>query len=369
MKKIYLLIFGFLILFIAFLIVTFIPKNYSINYTIGKAVITETYKKDLKYYLFQINNNQTIYPFIMNINYKSKRKLISNIKAVTDKNVSCLIIEVNNEKKYICQKDKQLIDYHLLSKEISAKLEIPYVVNKAELIEKKNNISVFNYINKTIALWNYKGFYTLSSNGIDNNVLLSKDNYENSLSYQNNRFLIIPNYDESYYFTKMYLYDSQKKELKVIKSENNISFNSYFLGFYNNEFYLVDRKNSVELKINAEKLTVTNITDKNNMGLLYSNSNWQKISMKKLVSNDYQFKQAKIYNYELINKKLYLNIENNRVLISTCAVDKIVYVDTDNVYYFVGDTLYSFNLSSGEKKLIQNSEWNFNTNNQIFILD
>jgi hypothetical protein len=104
-------------------------------------------------------------------------------------------------------------------------------------------------------------------------------------------------------------------------------------------------------------------------GIIYNNDKETKISLTKLTSEEQSFTYDNNYKFIIKDNTLYLqNIDSSiKTKISNNTVDKIVYINNDNVYYLVKDTLYFYNLTYGEVALITYPEWEFNNDNVIFI--
>ena len=88
-----------------------------------------------------------------------------------------------------------------------------------------------------------------------------------------------------------------------------------------------------------------------------------------MISDKKTFTYKNNYKFEIEDNKLYMRILENKekTLISKHDVDKIVYVENDNVYYISKDNLYKYNLYYGETKLLNYSELEYNKTNMIFI--
>ena len=71
-----------------------------------------------------------------------------------------------------------------------------------------------------------------------------------------NNYVIIPDYNEQYYFSKLYIININTSRVEEILLDNKISFNSVFLGDYKNIVYLLDKKEEKEYKINIKKKEV-----------------------------------------------------------------------------------------------------------------
>ena len=106
-------------------------------------------------------------------------------------------------------------------------------------------------------------------------------------------------------------------------------------------------------------------------GIIYVNGEEKSITLNKLITSEESFIYKNLYHYSLENNTLYLTYldKEDKIKISNNKVKDIVYVNKDNVYYLVEDTLYKYNIQNGEIKLITYSEWNFNYKNLIFIND
>ena len=369
MKKIFTLIFIFIITFTFYLVVLFLPKSYTLGYKIDNFKITETYILAKKMYEISINYNDQEYPLIFLDKYHKKRKIVQKITAVSNDDEKCLTIKINNKSNYpVCYKGDELMDFRLLSSKIQ---DIYSYLNKQysnKIIKKYNNTNIYNYYNKDFYVWNYKGYDYISQNQDKTINLLNDDNYNNALVYKNQKYIITPNYDEKFYFTELLIINHNKLELFNINLDKEISYNSYYLGEINNNIYLVDKKNKNEYRININKESIKTVGSENKKGIIYTNK-WEEISLNKLVNQEYIFPKPIKYDYKIVDNQLFLNVDNNLILISKNKVKDIIYIYNDEVYYLVQDILYVYSPISGEVKLLENNEWNFNHHNKIFIFD
>ena len=363
MKKIYLLITIILLTFICFLIVLFKPRNYLIEYKINDLIVKENYNKKEGYYIY-INYKDTNYPIYINQEYNRKRKLVQNIILnELDKEI-CLNVTITNNVYNICSEDNIIKSLDAMSDDYKLKFNI----NKETLkeIDTYKNIKIYNN-NLNYFIWNYKGFYQINTkyNNLD---LFKKDNYQNSLTYQTEDYLLFPNYDSDYYFTKFYIYDIKKDNLKEFNFDFEISYDSYYLGHISNEVYLIDKKNQVEYLINLKK-NLIDIISKDNTAKYYNGSKFEDTSLTKLINNEIVFSNNSIYKYNINDDKLYLNIKDFQMLITNKKVKKIVHINNDTVYYLSNDELYSYKYLDNNRLLLKHNEWLFNYNNHIFIFN
>ena len=360
MKKIYLLISIILLTFILFIIVLFKERNYEITYQINDYQIKEQYLKNEGYYFF-INYEDTTYPLFINQKYTRKRKHLSNIESLPKESEICLKVSIFNNNYYTCSNNKELVTINNLSKEFQTKYNL---ISNNKLLKTYQNIKLYNN-KQNIFIWNYKGFYNLQN---EKNInIFKKDNYQNELTYQTNKYLIIPDYDSNYYFTKIYLYNIKKEELKSITFNYEISYDAFYLGEKDNKVYLIDRKNNNEYELNINKNTLKLIS-KDDEGIYYQNNKWQKASLTTIINNNLIFSDNSQYNFTLTDNKLYLNIKDYQILINT-NVKSIIKINNDTVYYLINDELYAYKYLDNNYLILKYPELNFNYHNQIFIIN
>ena len=82
MKKLFILISIFVFAFIFYLLVLFVPKNYTVRYQINDFEINETYFLEEKKYQIIINYNDQKYPLMFSEKYNKSRKIVNSIKEV-----------------------------------------------------------------------------------------------------------------------------------------------------------------------------------------------------------------------------------------------------------------------------------------------
>ena len=215
-------------------------------------------------------------------------------------------------------------------------------------------------------LWNYTGFYVITKDSTKEIKIFNNDYYNIPLTAMVGNYLVIANYDEKYNFSKFYVIDTIKDKVRELKLEEEISYNSYFLGTYANQLYLMDRKNRVEYEINPKKLKIDSVT-KQEQGIILNEDEWETVGMQSLVSNEKKFTHKLLTSYKIENGILYKVQENYKTKISNQNVKEIVLYNENFVYYLVEDNLYAYNDKDGEKLVINNFEWNFNYQNMIYI--
>lgn len=353
MKKIIVLILVIIISFTTYLIVYLTPKNYQLEYKINNIDIKEEYLKKEKIYYFEIKIKDNIIPIINHAKYTRKRKLITKVEEYAKESNYYIVTILNKKYNYCVDKDT-----------ISSGINKP----KPKLIEEYKNIKIYNNDNDYI-IWNHKGFIKISKDKNQTYDLLKNDNYENSLAYSIDNYFIFPNYDSKYIVNNLYLFNNKEDSISIISTKNDISYDSYFMGMYNDNVYLLDRKNKKEYNINLERLEISEEKLTNEEIVMHNYKNDTRKSLNKVIKTKEKFKKNINSDYQIIDNKLYQIIKNIKIQISNQKVSSIIKYNDNEVYYLVKDKLYHFDYEKGEELLLSYSEWNFNFQNQIFIFN
>lgn len=361
----------FILLIVAlllFIISLFKTKSYSLEYNIDTYEINENYDNKEKYYYFEITTDKITYEFIYESEYHKEKKLIKEVKEYNDGDYTCLTIRSNYITSHpLCSYQNQLIDYHLTSETLQEKLSDYYVSTK-EIDKTYENYNIYNS-NLNLLVWSYKGFNYLNKDDVKFIKIFDKDIYEIPLATKINNYIFIPDYEQEHIFNRVYLLNLDTLEVEKWNLKYDISFDSYILGTNDKSIFLIDKKNQKEYELVPHKQKMRLVASANDKGTVYEEGTLTKISMNKLVSKEHSFIYKQNYKYTLKNKTLYLSYLNssNKIKISNNKIDKIIYSNNDEVYYLINCTLYKFDLKYGEQKLISYSEWEFNSNNLIFI--
>jgi len=339
-----------------FLYLKFKNHSYDITYTVDRFKVSEKYNANKGTYTFLIKNSKDVYPIEIYNKYLNKREIIDNIKLYEEGNNNCIKIK----SKYIelvpvCNKEDKIVKYNLSNFDIYKTKKI----KKDKIEHEKLNV---NYLddNKYL-LYNYKGFYYIAGNKIENIKLTDRDIYQVKLIYQLDEYIIIPDYSKDHYFNKLNIINLKNGNIKEIK-DLNISFDSIFLGDYKNKVYLLDKKEEKQYEINIKK----NIIKETDFVTLKDNK-LHKVSFNKIVKNNLVFDNKEEVDYKIVDNKLYQIIGDYKVLITDKKVDKIIKQIDNTIYYLVSDNLYMYNDLYGEVLNITNHEWNFNNTNMIYL--
>ncbi len=362
----------FVILIVALILIFILAKSrsYSIEYNINSFGISENYDSEEKIFYYEITYKGLDYNFIFNHKYIKERKLISGIKTYEDEEYRCLIIESEYiEANPLCSKEDTLIDYHLVSDKL--KEEIPnYAKYNIQDETSYENYKIYDTNNKVL-IWSYKGFNYLNNSDINFIKIFDKDIYDIPHATKINNFIVIPNYEQEFNFNQLYIINLDNNEVTKWNLDYEISYDSYVLGTNDKSIFIIDNKNKKEYELVPHKKKMRIVATANKQGVVYNEGNLEKVSMKKLISDNYTFNMKNNYKYSIENNNLYLSYLDKKIKIkvSDNNISSIVHINKDNVYYLVKDTLYKYNIEYGEIKLITYSEWKYNNKNLIFIND
>lgn len=345
-KKLRNLIIFLILIFVIFLFFLNFKHSYTLKYKINDIDVTEKYHKKEKYYSFLISYEDKDYEVISFDKYTSKRKLIRDIKVNKLDENTCLSFESSKISLYdVCSNEDNFYYPH---EETTFKENSNY-----------KNIKIDNLNNNTFFLWNYHEFIYLSNKKTTSIKLFDKDVYNLNLIYQHDKYLLVPNYNENYKFTKIYLLNKENGKTKDLKLRYDVYFDSYFLGDYKDKVYLYDYKNELEYYFDLKKYDIYKTKYQ-----IMNNGKWENVTNQKLKNNKLEFTQDNIFKYTLKDDKLYAN---DKYLVTNLSVNKIIKTENLDVYYISKDTLYHFNPLNGETPLLKYSEWEFNNSNMIFI--
>lgn len=351
-KKLITLILIITISFFAFIYIYHKKRNYKVSYFVNGYSVFESFDIDSDHYYLNISKDAENFEIYLPISYSPKRKIVTSIESEKTDTKSCIKLNDNIVSYPICKQSDEYISYY-------SETEIP-----TEKKDTYNNIDIYNLLENTYLIWNYKGFYYISNDKISSINLFKTDTYTPYLLTILKNYLFIINYDEQYNFDSYYLVDSKKGTSKKYKISKEISKDSYILGTYKNSVYIIDKKNEQEYELNAKKGKVYKTS-----GKVLVNNEWQKKDIDELIKSEQTFKNEKKFYYEIAGKKLYLIQENLKTKLTNLDVDYIIDYDDNNVYFVSNGTLYRFKIDEGITKIMQYSEWNFNYKNCIFIFN
>ncbi len=355
-------------MFIIFMIITFIAllkyftSNYRITYYIDNHKVVSTYQN--KRYYISIDNK---YSFDIYKKRSISKLKISQIKEIKSEDFMCLYPIIKNIKTIpLCSNKEENIDYNLIDSDLlngyKTKLD-----NKSEgNFYFNNNLSKKEYI----YLWNYKGFYKMNNDKLETLDMFNEGKYDNSLMYQVGNSIVFPDYNQEYYFKKIYLLNMISGKKSVIESKYDISYNSYFVGIINNRLYLFDQKELNLYEIDLNRINVK-LVGSNELGYFKYVDNKKveaKISEYKNKEIEYKEDIKSNYKYEIINNSIYKTYldDNNKLKIFEGNNIKIIGEYKEILYFSSEDKLYKYT-KEGISKLFNYFELKFNENKIIYI--
>jgi len=346
MKKLVALVLFIFLLFISYYLISRRPHNYNISYVLGGYNIDESYDKDKKIYSFKINANDDEYLLNIKNDYLVKRKVITS---VTQKD-NCITIDSNLLNNYsLCKKDgKYYTDFY------SSKLN-------DRKIETFEGIDIYDLSNHTYFLWNYNKLIALKNKNYSKISLFNNDLYNLDLFYQLDRYLIVPNYDESYTFSSLFIVDSKNFKTNKVYLNIDLYYDSYFVGNYKDDIYLYDHKKETLYRINPFKKTIYK-----NKFEYYDNNKWIDASKRDFKNEKIYFNMTKDFYYSVDNKKLMYHTPSYDINVTNINVDYLVKSDEKEAFFISNGILYYVNIYNTINKVVGYKEWNYNKGN-IFV--
>ena len=346
MKRLISFIIALVLLFSVYYVSVHIPKDYSYRYILDDFVITEKYYKTKKYYVFDIKYNNEEYEYSLKEKYTHTRGLI---KKVTIKD-SCLYVKTTLFNSFtICKNNNEYIT--------------KFYNNEFDnsIINNYENINIYNELNNTFLIWNYKDFLYINGKNNKHIKVFDSDAYELKIITKLDRHLVVADYNQKYYFEKLFIIDSKSGHVKESKLNRKVYFDSYILGTYKNNIYLYDDNKEIEYIINPFKNTI----EKNKYEFL-NNGKWEKTSVNKLKKQEVKFNNNEDYHYQLIDNYLYYITPINRILVTNLKVARIIESDDKTAFFISEEALYYVDIDQELIKVMSYSEWLFNNQN-IYI--
>lgn len=368
MKKLRIMILLIILSFSFFLMSYLKKRNYELSYKIGNYKITERYLKDDKKYYVTINYDNNEYYFIINNKYSRKRKLVSNVKLVKNDNYKCLVMSFNGKKQMpSCIDNASYISYRTVDNKLKTKLgKNLYKEYKNTKTKSYKNIDINTLYDKKILVWNYHGFYYLSDNKSKELKVFNHDIYNTSLISQLDKYLMFPDYNQSYEYSKFKVLNIDDFKIKNLKLNDNMSEDSYVLGTNEDSIFYYDKKHHQEFEFVPYKNKYRTVNN-----YIYKNGDKKEKSEIYLSNNEAKFIYNTTYTYKIIDDALYRynKYNNHKERISNLKVKEIVRENDDEVYYISDDKLYVYSDTYGEVQLLEYFELNFNYKNIFYIFD
>lgn len=376
-----------LVLFFALkFIIHVLDDGHTDTYNDGNFNIVENYTADDNNYQFNLKNNKFSLTFDVTADYNKASNIITKIHHKKINNYECVLPIFKDGKiltDIMCKQDKTVYYGADISNKITTFIkdmnEYGYKLENFQDKAKKTSLSATEVIyednileNHYLALENYKGL-TLYNAEEMNVPLFDNDVYTKQVSVFTDKYYVVADYDTEYSFKIFKVVNIINGNEKGIRSYDEISFDSYIQGVVDNEIYLFDKDAKVQYKINIEDETVTKLDN-----IQYYDGSWHEMSLKDaLDEKKFDNYKVQIDGYEKaikIGKYYYLyekNGDNYNVykaynkkvkqrifLFETSDINSIIYLQ-NYIYFKNGNTFYYWS-NSGIKKVIENTELEFN---------
>lgn len=425
MKKMFGVVVVLLIMYIAFQVVY--------SYTVGRRInsykistdgidyeVKETYiarhktsghsATDKNNYYYEIkSNDKIIFSFKLVGNYTGVEKFIKELKIYKNNDLICaypvfkdktesLDVLCNNGDKYYLYGTAKGQDAGLDAFVTNLKV-LGYVHpswDAANLEIKK--VGAFELYSKNISedqnltIWQYKGFYRMTSRGENYFSLNTSDQYEATLTTMVNQYYVIPDYKETYKFTRMFVTNLISGSMDTLDLGVTIPYDSFIQGVADNKIYIVDRGNKIQYTIDIYSKETKVVGDIYNSTKYYNNGKWETKSIYDVIDNALVFKTEPVIpdNLKALNPVFvgevggetdgyfYLYIQENggvsvyrvdkqnttilTLIFKVPSINSIKYVASD-IYFISNDTLYTYRNNLGLRSLVKYSEFVFNKSN------
>ena len=367
-------------------IIHVLDDGHTDTYNDGNFNIVENYTADDNNYQFNLKNNKFSLTFDVTADYNKASNIIAKIHHKKINNYECVLPIFKDGKiltDIMCKQDKTVYYGADISNKITTFIkdmnEYGYKLENFQDKAKKTSLSATEVIyednileNHYLALENYKGL-TLYNAEEMNVPLFDNDVYTKQVSVFTDKYYVVADYDTEYSFKIFKVVNIINDNEKEIRSYDEISFDSYIQGVVDNEIYLFDKDAKVQYKINIEDETVTKLDN-----IQYYDGSWHEMSLKDaLDEKKFDNYKVQIDGYEKalkIGKYYYLyekNGDNYNVykaynkkvkqrifLFETSDINSIIYLQ-NYIYFKNGNTFYYWS-NSGIKKVIENTELEFN---------
>lgn len=403
------LILGLVLLFVSYFAiqwaVVYLSKGHDVSYTIKKDnyefAIQETFKsnqkKDKDNYFIQIAIEDITFDYQVFDSFEKASKIITDIYYYHNENQACMLPKFKDSQflfDILCFDGEIFKYYHNIEKPSDSLVSFAKSLseygydeekwlNSNKTLSKQDSITVYNNLldNYVIGMSNYKGTFKITSAGeIENYSVFSSDVYQRSINHFINNFYITFDSTDN----KFIIVDLADGSSFDIVSEYSYGPTTYVLGSVDNSLYLYDKEQNVEYELNIKKKGISTIANEENFLKVYSNQKWSNIEIAKIAEYDTFSKiETTSYNkdYDLILKDgyedgylYYFKKDNNKYdvyrtnikdqkkltyLFSTTDLNRLVLLD-NIIYYLNNNDLYYYSDKTGNKKLLTNSELEFN---------
>jgi len=398
-----------LVLFaVLFLLVEFIVTKFTSNHTVSYSVknndmtfdIKEEYvKNNNDTYSIEILNDKYSFYYTVSNKYNKQKKIISSIEYFKDGNNLCIypVFKDKQETYILCSNGNNIYSSYTYPNqafiaEIKNKLiENKYIAVKETIPESKvsftgstlykNNLNA----DDTIVLWKYKGIDIINNSKQYNLSTLGFDKYDNKVGYLVDNYYIVPNYTNQKVleFSSVTAINLNNNDKKTIDLDMILSSDTYINGVVDDKLYYTDPSNLLQVEIKPSNSNVRLIGDSSMGGQMYDGE-WKDANIYDFKNNEIKYRKKLDIgiNYKDViegSDSYYLYTEDGSIyqvlkeyqdkpilLYKTSSLSNFNVADND-IYYVIGSEVYNFNVMSGNKLVMTNSDLIYNSANRIQV--
>lgn len=388
---------------------SFLKKEHELTYEINSNNIIfevfEKYQKDANntYYLEIKNNNNTFIYSIPN-NFNKQKKILKNIEFYEQNNTICIypVFSQDVSTNIECNIDGKLYAYEAIKNRQEVTFFVSTLKEKGYSLpawteqsseETKSATSYFYKDNllteDIITIWNYKGLDTISKDETHYYSLYSYDKYENTHGMLVGKYYVTPVYQNGrvYDFSELNIINVETKTTNKMSLDEHLNQDTYINGVVDGKLYYFDPDNLTQIEVNPNSKKERLVGTKDINAQFY-NGNWattniyEFVNTKKVFELDYNtneklmsYNPTKIFEsdsayYYLKDGSFYqlnkMNLDTPILLFYSNDMKEIK-IRQNTIYFIVGDTLYFYQDDYGIRKLVKNSEWNYNYTNIVDI--
>lgn len=386
--------------------VTFFKTSHHVEYdynlnNVEYKVIEDYNKLDSNSYSITINGSNSTFSYIVNNNYNKQKKIIDKIE-VTDKDKMICISPILLDGKSLeieCSMDNVTYSYEAVKDDNNVLEFVAYLKSKGynqSMWNEANNeedevLSLVRYKNNfisgdVVSVWNYKGISIINDKTSDYEELYNFDKYNNTHGTVVGKYYVTPiyEYDNVNDFSELYIIDLVSYKRTKMKLNETLNQDTFINGVVDNKLYYLDPDNLIQIEIDPDKKSENIVGNKENNARYYDGK-WEEINIYDLVSSKKKFNLTftnnevlKNYNpKEIIEGKscFYFSTDDGSYyrLNKTNGVKPVLLfkknnlkeltVAKDTLYFIDGDTLYYYDMEYGVRKILKNTEWNYNYTN------
>ena len=391
------------------LILHYTKKEHHVDYTLmvddQKYEITEMFSYDHQQsvYTLSLANQKKTFHFQFLEDYHKQSKVVEDIIAVSNDDISCVYpILKDNRASYVrCRDQENEFSYTVLQDkdpQLADKVVESLKEQKIDVVTESSSSKTYEGLTYyptalddiILSIWNYRGLYYLGAEQEENITFLQADQYENQYSIVVNDIYLTANTDQQHDFNEWYCTDLENGTTKTWKIDQEISFDSYFLGVVEDKAYLFDRDNLVEYEIDPKARKITAIGDSKKNGKYYDGSKWverniydfknEELLFPQAIATDYikeNYSDATVYEVEdayflVDNRDLYViykQFDTDPILLLNNYNMQQVQVSDQAIYFIDQDTIYAYHMIKGLQELATVREIQFNADNIYTIAD